>query len=77
MIYASSRHKDSALLRRAEKAVIDVKYESDSFFSGPAVRGVVHQGLIARLSPFDYCSLEALLTLEAECVLVLDEIVDS
>ena len=76
MIYASLKHKDKELLRRARKAAIDVKYQPDSFFSRPAGSAVVHQGLMARLSPFKYCSLEALLTPESECVLVLDEIVD-
>ncbi len=76
MIYASLKHKDKELLRRAQKAAIDVKYQPDSFFSRPEVGAVVHQGLMARLRPFKYCSLEALLTPEAECILVLDEIVD-
>jgi 23S rRNA (guanosine2251-2'-O)-methyltransferase len=74
-IYLSSALQDSDIEHLAHQASISIRYESTTFFDRFA-QGGVHQGVAARLRPFFYTSLSNIVRGDANCLLILDGILD-
>jgi 23S rRNA (guanosine2251-2'-O)-methyltransferase len=74
-IYLSSALRDSDIEHLAHQASISIHYESTTFFDRYAQYGV-HQGVAARLRPFFYTSLSNIISGDADCLLILDGILD-
>jgi 23S rRNA (guanosine2251-2'-O)-methyltransferase len=74
-VYLSSALQDSDIERLAHQATISIYYESTAFFDRFA-QGGVHQGVAARLRPFFYTSLSNVVDGDADCLLILDGILD-
>jgi 23S rRNA (guanosine2251-2'-O)-methyltransferase len=74
-VYLLASLKGNPTDQLARRETIPVRYESRSFFDTFS-QGGVHQGVAARLCPFAYIPLPALLSRETNLLLVLDGILD-
>ena len=74
-LYVVPSPKTERLVEEARRAGVPICYESQSVLD-THTQGGTHQGIAARVRPFSYISLPDLLKKGADCLLVLDEILD-
>jgi 23S rRNA (guanosine2251-2'-O)-methyltransferase len=74
-VYLLASLKGNPIDQLARRETIPVRYESRSFFDSFS-EGGVHQGVAARLRPFAYMPLQALLRRDSNFLLVLDGVLD-
>ena len=74
-IYALRLKKTESIIQYARQLHIPIQYQSTAFLDALTYEGN-HQGVAARMHPFQYAILTELIQSPVNCILVLDEIVD-